>query len=288
MIDRFNFYDVYGYLIPGAVLLVLLIGPYALIMGKLPEKDIVDAVVIIIMAYVVGHLIRTISEPAMAFYPKPHDLMLNANDPTFSSELKKRLYEGIQRRFGLIVADELSTNPESKNQLTKRRQEAFFLCRSLLLQKEGATYAEQFQGMYALMRGLTAATLLGVAYIWGWALGCAFSWMNCGLWYAACIAGMVFLFFATPAFFRPRRDLSKVRSKKSSYLWIAICLAFPIGAAIAKSQSASPPYFWLLLSTGLGGSFAAWCFYEDYKYFARLFAETVYRDFLTISAAKAD
>ena len=56
MIDRFNFYDIYGYLLPGLVLSALLGLPLALIAGKLPPAELGSALAAVVLGYVVGQI----------------------------------------------------------------------------------------------------------------------------------------------------------------------------------------------------------------------------------------
>lgn len=61
MIERFNFYDVYAYLIPGFVLVALLWLPFGLTTDAWPEADVASAVAALILGYVVGLVLHTIS-----------------------------------------------------------------------------------------------------------------------------------------------------------------------------------------------------------------------------------
>ena len=61
MINKFNFYDIYGYLLPGLVLLTLLWLPYGLITGQWPGGgQLVTTLLGIPLAYVAGHLLRSL------------------------------------------------------------------------------------------------------------------------------------------------------------------------------------------------------------------------------------
>jgi hypothetical protein len=78
----------------------------------------------------------------------------------------------ILRRFGLDVDinhDRKAATDGVLKQLSDTRSEAFLLCRSTLVHNNVASYAEQFEGLYALMRGLAAAFGIGVVYHLGWA-----------------------------------------------------------------------------------------------------------------------
>src|SRR5437016_14080920 len=65
MSERFNFYDVYGYLIPGFVLLGLIWLPIRIVTGEAPSLDFGDALSGLLGAYVLGHVLSTVT--ALAF-----------------------------------------------------------------------------------------------------------------------------------------------------------------------------------------------------------------------------
>src|SRR5258706_15045238 len=113
MIDRFNFYDIYGYLIPGFVLLLVLALPVFLTAGlpadalKLP--DLSTAVITLIVAYVVGHLLQIVAGKSISTGRRlPSDRILDAGDTTFLAEFKTRLRAKILDQFGIDVGDDES------------------------------------------------------------------------------------------------------------------------------------------------------------------------------------
>jgi hypothetical protein len=168
MIQRFNFYDIYGYLVPGVVLLGIFWLPFGLLLGRWPCADWSSALVGLVFAYVAGHILHSIAEPGLPHSdPIPHNVLLDSKDKTLSRALRERLYALIQNQFRIDVRE----MPRADGELKRRRQDAFFLCREFLARRGAASYAEQFQGMYALMRGVTAALILGAAFYVGWGSG---------------------------------------------------------------------------------------------------------------------
>lgn len=215
MIQNFNFYDIYGYLLPGLALLGLLWLPFGLLTGKLPATEWTSAVVGIALAYITGHVLQNFAFKIIPSTVKdskensryPSELLLDAENTTFTSEFKRRLAEQIRSSFGLEVevesretasgeetvaiglgveidgeeitvtevairsvegASPASIGSTARDPLRNQRQDAFFLCRAALIKGKSASYAEQFEGMYALMRGLSAAAFLGAVYHLGW------------------------------------------------------------------------------------------------------------------------
>lgn len=220
MIQNFNFYDVYGYLLPGLAFLGLLWVPIGLATGRLPATEWTSAVVGIALAYITGHVLQNFARVIPSSVKSkdgtilfPSEVLLDVDDKTFTSEFKRRLAEQIETCFGIdvksdptetgdgeetvaifgveiedgeIAVTKVATFSDASSDasslpakdsgsildpLTKRRQDAFFLCRAALINDKSAAYAEQSEGMYTLMRGLAAATFSGSAYYLGWASG---------------------------------------------------------------------------------------------------------------------
>jgi hypothetical protein len=176
MIQNFNFYDIYGYLLPGLVFLGLVWLPFGLLTEDKLPGEWTSAIVGIALAYIVGHVLQTFASSAIRSKIKdsggvlryPSEVLLDTENDTFTGEFKTRLYERIRSSFGIDVEGELL---EPSDSLSRRRQEVFFLCRVELIKAKSVSYAEQFEGMYTLMRGIVAATAAGSAYYLGWASG---------------------------------------------------------------------------------------------------------------------
>src|SRR6185503_15524617 len=78
---------------------------------------------------------------------------------------KEQLARQIKELFKLDVKD------GENDRISRKRQDAFLLCRSTLIASKAASYGEQFEGMYTLMRGLAGAFAFGSLYHIGWGLG---------------------------------------------------------------------------------------------------------------------
>ena len=189
--ESFNFYDVYGYLFPGVALTLLVAAPVWYYHHPPAENFGLGSVLAAtIAAYIAGHLLQSVAVAAMPSSVRvrqpsgpegdhqppdsvhdrqPSDIMLDRDDKTFTLELKTQVAAAVQNVFCIDVND--ADNSKGK------RQDAFFQCRDALVASKRASYVEQFEGMYTLMRGLSAALLLGAAYFAGWSL--AFSHGHC-------------------------------------------------------------------------------------------------------------
>lgn len=61
VIERFNFYDIYGYLLPGATLVGLLWLPFGIINRSWPAAQLAATVFVLGFSYVIGHVLQTIA-----------------------------------------------------------------------------------------------------------------------------------------------------------------------------------------------------------------------------------
>jgi hypothetical protein len=68
MIEKFNFYDVYGYFLPGVALIAVLWLPFGLVLGKWPSGDIASAVFDVALAYFAGHMMLYVSTNSIPSY----------------------------------------------------------------------------------------------------------------------------------------------------------------------------------------------------------------------------
>jgi hypothetical protein len=95
MIPNLNFYDIYGYLIPGLTLAILLRLPYGLITGRWPESSWTSALIAVVIGYVLGHLIQILARNALPSRTMdgryPSEALLDQDDTTFSDAFKDTL-----------------------------------------------------------------------------------------------------------------------------------------------------------------------------------------------------
>ena len=218
MIEKFNFFDVYAYLLPGAALLGLIWLPFGILTGTWPPADLSSALLFLVAAYIAGHVLYRPAKDALptetvgsyVATPKwrkntpshPSDFLLDAGERTFPKDFKEGLREVINTRFryeaeGVDAAavrvntgfnwDE--SDPTKCDAETKQRGLAFLLCRSALATGGVASYGEQFEGLYQLLRCLTVVFGLGSVYHLGWVIA---------TWNAA--AGRVTAYAAVVAF----------------------------------------------------------------------------------------
>lgn len=175
MIQRFNFYDVYGYLIPGLAVVALLWLPSTVITGHWQDEKLGWLAVAVAVAYIIGHVIQNLSANAVsakvmknaegkAAYPSA--TMLDPADSSLPADIKRRVQQNVASWFGIDV----SIDQQANGPIAKSRNAAFSLCRPIVNAR--TAYAEQYEGLYTMSRGLFIAFCLGALYMTGWAAAC--------------------------------------------------------------------------------------------------------------------
>jgi len=266
--ERFNFYDVYGYVLPGLVTLGLFWLPFRIVAAFQLPSEWSATFVALVLAYVVGHILQFVAAAAFPsqvngrFYSATY---LDDANTRFSPEVKRRLVERIKREFDIDVTDGASQDLASRD---ARRADAFMMCRQSLIQEKVASYAEQFQGLYAFMRGVGAACVLGAVNYAGWAVATVLPPKSEMPFLIVVVAYLVFLVF---------------RPESRSAFWIMATLSFASGVLfgnfyLASTRTTEAMLVSLVVVT-LILLFVARRMLAAYDWFAGRFAETVYRDF---------
>jgi len=288
MIERFNFFDVYGYLLPGGLLMVLTWLPFGLISGRWPSADWPETVAAAGVAYIIGHLLRALSKAAFPekFADKngnlryPSDLLVDERDdhvlPTHKlGSLKYVIAEKIGERFGIDIMISAHWSPE----LGLDRNVAFLKCRSVLTKANAAKYAEQQQGMYELTRGVGAAFMLAVFLYAGVSLGILLQLTN-RIGDAEIAFGIALLVLIGLAIKR----ISASAAKETFWIvgWMFLVTGTIIIDAPMAGAGGSPEIlsgaFVAVAMAGLSWVFSSVSLFE-FRGYAISFASTVYRDF---------
>jgi hypothetical protein len=279
MIQRFNFYDIYGYLLPGLTLLSLICLPVGLVRARWPDRGWSSALLAMALAYIAGHLIQALAVNALPSKVKhrnrlrfPSDIVLDKTDDTFPHEFKARLEREVKALFDLDLRSEDNPSPDRD----KERGLAFFLCRSTLIKDRVVSYGEQFEGMYTFMRGLAIA--FGFGFLWhlGWALasvqGDCLKEVAIGAVFVALIAAIALEFTLAT-----HTDPEKLPRYVLGCIGIGLLsLGYFCGYGDVSGNSAIR-----LTLIAVGCGFACLRSFRAYRYFAREFAKAIYRDFYT-------
>ena len=297
MIERFNFYDIYGYFLPGISALALLLWPFRTKLGAWAPADVGSTLVALIIGYIVGHFLHDLSQCAFDYGIRitgnsrgprhqssrgcrgrfPHDAFLDEDDATLSPQLKARLKARIRSSFNLDV--DASSNREGI------RQEAFFLCRRTLQTKHSVSYAEQFQGMYSLLRGMTGVCWLCFFYYSGWILNQMIGKGRVPAAFLTVIAGVIALAFVFFEGWSPGNGhLQRLLRKRPfenplGVAYWALCTFLLFFAVWDPFEVGWVAGTWKLAAICAVLVLFSFRFKAAFRKFARRFAETVYRDF---------
>ena len=295
MIQNLNFYDIYGYLIPGLILATLMWLPRGLIDKQWPPADWTSALLAIVIGYVIGHLVKALGRNALPSKTMdgrfPSEALLDKDNDILSDDLKKRLQERILTLSGIDVKTD-KTKSEVDDKLSTKRKDGFVFCRDALLTSKTISYGEQMQGMYTLLDGLTIAFALGAAYTLGWAISGIgadtpqrFSWIFFGF-------GLVEAIVVVAIGLGKDVDSPMARARLTcGFLMVALLASgyiFGLGKVSNLDQRGR------LGAIMLASIFASLICFTSYKYFTRVYAETIYRAFnlyekpSTGAPAKAD
>jgi len=169
VIERFNFYDVFGFFIPASLLLLILWLPFGVLSRTLPPADLSSTIVVVIVSYLAGHFLQAWANRAYPLAEQgryPSSRMLDRDDRRLAAK-RDELVRLMQSEFGINVEPVDSSEPE-RIRADDRRDVAFLLARQRLIARQRVGYAEQFEGLYTMMRGIMAASTIGAVYLFGW------------------------------------------------------------------------------------------------------------------------
>ncbi|PYT29338.1 MAG: hypothetical protein DMG57_11970 [Acidobacteria bacterium] len=126
MIEKFNFYDIYGYFLPGAAFLAVLWAPFGLVRKSWPSSDWTSAIIAAAFAYILGHLIQSVVTNAIPSREVTLGLILCAEK--YDAVVKFKLGRHARRkifasRYKLHLPTERELKTEIKRELLSLRGE---------------------------------------------------------------------------------------------------------------------------------------------------------------------
>ena len=162
MSERFNFYDIYGYLLPGSLLLALFWLPFGLGGLGWPNEEVSKALLLLFSAYIAGHLLQSL---ALVIVPSkfrdenkvlrnPSSILLDETNGKFTKSFKDDLGARIKDEFGLDI---LGTSEED----LKNRDTTLFQARAYLIRKKSGKLRR------AVSRFVRDAPRVGVFFLSG-------------------------------------------------------------------------------------------------------------------------
>ncbi len=286
MLDRINFYDFYGYLLPGLALVVALWVPFAVVQRSWPKGELLSSLVVLAVAYFLGLLLQAIGEPAIPSKDRvagherfPSDFQLDLSDPTFSQDAKRKIATKARKEFDI----DLGIEKVWDEGVGRNRQSAFFQARNLLIGRRLNTYPEQFQGLYSLMLGLVMACAAGAVYIFGWAASAS---QNFNAYIAATTIFMLSLISLLAAAAALIRGLDRRPWNRATLVSCGVAL-LTSGYILGYSSSVKLNDFEILVVLGAVAVFVCLRFYDRYRHFTRQFSKAVWDQYLVSSASGA-
>jgi hypothetical protein len=292
LIEKFNFYDIYGYFLPGAAFLAVLWIPLGLVRNSWPSHDWGSALIAAVFAYIVGHLIQSVATNAIPSWKAkstdtniryPSDIYLDATNSELPMPAKQKINELMKAQFGL----NLRVDQVGDSTIDKVRNNAFLLARQILIQGKAVSYAEQFQGMYALTRGLVSVFALASAYWLGWAAAIVKSrWVVSGA-VLVMVGSVLILMNISAVTLRNILDAPRRKALESVYALFLLISFFTIGYALGIRYTATRGQSALLAFLAAWALIASFRAYGAYSYFAGRFASTVWRDYLAYNIKAA-
>lgn len=270
--------------------------PIGIRQQKLPAGDWTSALLGAVLAYVAGVVLQTFADRVLpsraervgagdeAYDRYPSQKLLDPYDPNYagtqlSETVKKDLPDLIKDKFKIETTDLVVNEAPNKTQ-DRARNDAFFLARHYLVMAKEAAYVEQFEGMYALTRGIAAAFGLAALYYAGWAISFFQPKFAASVAYSIVTFGLVMTIVVTAfLIFTKKRNFKVEWLGAAGLLLVSVGMGFGLGSRYA----AAPDLAALLVLCALGALLASLRTYRFYKEFAETFAITVWRDFFVAS-----
>jgi hypothetical protein len=263
VIDRFNFYDIYGYLLPGVLLFSLIWIPLGVLTGMWPPAEWSSAILMLALAYVIGHILHSLSDAALPFEFKdktknknkrsPSDLLLDKDEGQVLTKGLGDLREKLAKQIWDDFKIDVKAGSEWDEKLFMPRLNAFLQCRNLLVRQKAASYAEQQQGMYVLMRGAATALLLSCVLYAGMGIGLSiFPLGACLQSIGRALLAVLFLFMIAAAIasglLQSKRYLGSRGKEKAArcilfwlvaaaFFWGGLSISQPVGNFVRKTAA---------------------------------------------------
>jgi hypothetical protein len=292
LIDKFNFYDIYGYFLPGAAFLAVLWIPFGLVRNSWPSSDWSSALIAAVFAYIVGHLIQSVATNAIPSWKAkstdasiryPSEIYLDAPNNELPAPAKQKIDELMKAQFGL----DLHVDQSGDATIDKVRNNAFLLARQILIQGKAVSYAEQFQGMYALTRGLVSVFALAFVYWLGWAAAITRNRWIVSSAVLVMVGSVLVLMNISAVMLRSILDAPRRRKFELGYAVFLLVSFLTMGYALGVRYTVTRSQSALLTFLASWALIAALRAYGAYNFFAGRFASTVWRDYLAYNVNAA-
>lgn len=278
---------------PGAAWLAILWIPVGIVTHNWPSSTWTDAIIAAVLAYILGHLVQSLATNAIPTWevkgPQgkdrfPSEIYLDHSDKELPEICKTKIQQFVKDQFGL----ELQVDKDGDDAIDKVRHNAFLLARQILIQGKAVSYAEQFQGMYALTRGLVSVLALGFAYWLGFS---AAAMVRSDIVVRAAVlvlaASLLMLANVSLGLLRSHPAELTKRRIELGYALVLLIALLSIGYALGLHYEVSVRQGAVMAFLSAWAIVACFRAYGAYKFFAGRFAATVWRDYLAYNISLA-
>jgi hypothetical protein len=224
----------------------------------------------------------------------PSDYFLDPTDPELPKAVKDKVAELVKTQFGLnLEVDKSGDQPAqgSNTTIDKVRNNAFLLARQVLIQGKAISYAEQFQGMYSVTRGLFAVFGLAFTYWLGWFLSAERNrWVvrSAIIVLAAAVFALIIISFINKKISEKKIPDKYKHGFEVGYAWCLAIMFLAAGYIAGVRYQVTWSNGTLLVFLAVCALLGSFRFKGAYDYFAGRFASTVWRDFLAYNVKAKD
>ena len=266
--------------------------PFGLMRNLWPSHDWSSALIAAVFAYIVGHLMQSVATNAIPTWKAkstdtavryPSEIYLDPTNSELPGAAKQKISELMNAQFGL----NLRVDQAGDAAIDKVRNNAFLLARQILIQGKAVSYAEQFQGMYALTRGLVSVFALASVYWFGWAAAIVRTACMVSGAVIVIVASLLILINISAVMLRNILAAPQKRKFELGYAAFLMILFLTMGYALGVRYSTSRGKSALLAFLAAWAFIAALRAYGAYNFFAGRFASTVWRDYLAYNVKAA-
>src|SRR5262249_24749877 len=190
----------------------------------------------------------------------------------------------IREKLGIDPAA-LGVNQPPDKAKDRARYDTFLLARHYLVTAKEASYVEQYQGMYALTRGIAAAFAMAAVYYSGWAIGFMHADFALAAAYSILTFGLVTAILATLFMvYKRKRNFKMEMLGGAGALFASLGLGLGLGGRFSVNSEQAA----LLVLLALVALLASLRAYRFCKEFTDLVAITVWQDFFVSAKKPAD
>jgi uncharacterized membrane protein len=242
-----------------------------------PTTEWASAAAALAASYVAGfllHRIGTNAVPSTTMNGRlPSDAILDETDaaPTLGPH-KRTFSTAFLGDFNSLIQSDFALDITKEDQ----RGEIFYACRAALLANKRGQYCEQFQGLYAMSRGLLLAAGAAAPYYTGWFFS-SFLYSADGRRIASCLA--LVLCFPIVLAVHPRTWWIKLTSVRLWLFFVPSAIVVSILGFSAAGTTIDAAHGRTLLACAVGSALSCFLFWEAYRAHTISFAKQVYSDF---------